>query len=181
MELKRAVFLHFDKIAAGAFGLLLLVGAGPLVAPPRGVGEAATVRAEVEKIETHMNASVVSMDPVEDHTAALRRQLDVPDIRPGGLPAWACHRRPDAVVQLPAPVPPVASVHGAPGNLKSDASHGKVALSWEAGKNEHLRVTRYEVWRKRDAGPFEKLTEISPETTRFVDTSVSPRSRYTYR
>ncbi|MBI3725171.1 hypothetical protein HY251_14660 [bacterium] len=182
MDARRFVFLHFEKAAAGIFLAWLFLGAGQLAAPPAGVGESARLSEQVSQIDAHMSVARVELPPVADYAREFRRQLDPPERAAPAFPDWCCHRRPNLVVEVPRKPGPIPSAHEPPTGLKVIASHGKVALSWEhATGNEHVRVSRYEVWRASGGGAFEKLAELSPEAKAYEDRSVTPRSKYSYR
>ncbi len=181
MNARDFLLRHSEKIAAGSFVAWLFLGAGALARPPQGLTEGAKVDEQLSRIEAHMATKVVVVPPVEDYSAELRRQLEPPKKDPGQFPAWAFHRRPNVVFSLPPKPEALVPEHLPPKDLKVEASHGKIALSWAKGESKHLNVTRYEVWRKTGEGQFEKLAEVAPDRTSYTDTNVKPRSLYVYR
>lgn len=83
------------------------------------------------------------------------------------------------------PTAPVAALPGPPLNLKAEASPNSVTLSWSAPQSKG-RVSGYRILRRdRDADPEGRFHVLEDSTgtsaTSYVDSTVLPDRRYTYR
>ncbi len=84
-------------------------------------------------------------------------------------------KKPPIVV---TPPPPIVAAPTAPANLTAAASSGAIALSWvDTATNE----TGYRLERREDQGTFLPLTNLSSNSTAFLDVSVQPGKTYSYR
>jgi hypothetical protein len=68
--------------------------------------------------------------------------------------------------------PPIA-----PSGLTANLLGLKVLLSWTDHSNNE---TAFAIWRQMGGGAFERVGVVAPNRTSFTDTSVSPRTAYTY-
>jgi hypothetical protein len=89
-------------------------------------------------------------------------------INQGGASAWS--NEASATTPLPAPA--------APTGLTVGANRTQLELAWtDASDNE----TAFAVWRKSDAGEWERIAVLPPNSTHYADTAVAPETADAYR
>lgn len=187
MDAKKLLFDHFEKIALGVIGFLLIAYFG--LAAIQG-SPADENREKVTKLNATVREKILlaagKVPPAPRPMQASRVEQALRAGPAGAVfPAWLFHKRPllaVAVVGLTIPEPK----HHEPLNVEGKGDLGRIVIAWESSDINHLvKVTGYEVYRKTgDAADarFEKVATIDGGHGKkeWIDTKVQPKAKYSY-
>lgn len=188
MDPKKLFLEHFEKLALGVAGVLLL---GFFAFSVLGETPAEAESAKVDRYNKNISAKLQTArsmlerhrrsEPKPKYLDAVRQELSGGPL-PVAFPDWLLHKRPLVAtkvygVDVPEPehLPPV-EFKGAPGL-------GRIALSWqENGQNRLVVVERYVVFRREGkAGEWVQVAEQDGAVHSYVDSEAEPRKDYWYR
>lgn len=187
MDAKRLFLEHFEKLALGIAGFILVIFVVTRLLTPQ------VADAEREKV-IDSNKKITAKAEVASSNAPTPDQLTaVSDVEKGfrsvtepqTLPPWLFYKRPVVVaktegVEIPEPKHFAPTVEPAKGDL------GMIGCRWTENTGNHkVKIDKYEVWRavkEPTEGNWKKVHSTNESTqTSYTDRDVAPKTDYFYQ
>ncbi|GIW72619.1 MAG: hypothetical protein KatS3mg102_2161 [Planctomycetota bacterium] len=189
MDVKELLLEHFEKLALGVAGLVLvwLVGQPLLASSPseRLQDEVARYNARLAVLKAHAEANAPRPEPIELEREVQRALAG--GLPPQPWPSWLMHRRPVVLVRTIGVQLPDPPEHHPPIDLSGRGGLGAIAISWAANpRNRLVAVQNYRVYRAAGKLPREGepgwtlLATLGPGEHSYRDTAVEPEQQYWY-
>lgn len=179
---KELIIRHIEKVAVGLVALIVLVY---LISLAVGSSPAHKLASESDDLiakvrEAQGNPKLPEQMEVDYPEQVKSAFIDIP--APGREPAWFSFKRP-YVLRRAEFIFPKQPVHDKPMLSIEEFAIGRVVVSWAPSENnQNIEITGYTLHRKEgEGGTWMEKQKFPADTTRFEDTTVRPRTVYSYR